>query len=399
MPDDTLRIGVITWRTFPPNLHIQHVIDYLSEHGHEVKLICEAPGENLRNDTINGVSVEWVAPKNDNILRQLCFHAGFFDYHWYRRLKSFINRNSFDLLHVIDLYPIPTVLRANKNDIPVVAGFRELYPEAMQQHKQAMHFVQRIVRPFWRYKRLERKALAAVDGVLTESPVARNHYLETYNLDSNRVGVCKCVPDIERLRFIADRVNPPEYQEDIVVTYAGKFTPQRDLTTLLRAVAKLSSSSNSVRLLLVGDGPIRESLEQTANYLGIENKVTFTGWVDFERMFDYLAASDIGVCSARPGNMDSECSGPNKLYQYMYMQMPVIVGNLEMMSKIVRRYNAGIVVPSEDEEAMAAAIKNLRDEPDRAREMGQNGRRAVENDLNFANEGGSILEMYRTVLA
>lgn len=394
----SLRIGLVRWSSYPSDIRSRRVLNYLTERGHEVHFLCENDGTQPPEETIDGVHVERVPPKNHSVLRQVFYHATFVDYVWYQRLKLFLKSTQVDLLHVVDLFPLPTVLHATHGSLPIVADLRELYPESMQEHKETMRLHQRLLRPFWRYKRMEREALKQVDGLMTESSVATDHYAESYGFDRDRIVVSQSAPDLDRLREIEAQIDPPAYPDEFVVTYVGKFTPQRDLETLLRSIAALEHTAVPVRLLMVGDGPDYERLVDLAEELNVSDQIEFTGWVEFKRMFDYLAASDVGICLCRAGNMDSECANPNKIFQYMFMGLPIIVADLAAMRQTIERTGSGLVVPPEDSQELAEAIERLHEDAELAHELGQNGQRSIREELHFANEGDSLLKIYRTVL-
>ena len=395
---EELQIGLIRWDSYPPDMRAHRVSKYLTNQGHDVHFLCENDGTQPDREEINDVTVERVKSKNDSVLRKAFFHATLMDYHWYKKIKHSITHSSFDLLHVIELNPLRTVILANKNKLPIVADLRELYPESMVAHKKSMRFHQRLLRPIWRYKRLERNVLSQVDGLIVESSVAKSHYVENFDIDPERVVVSRNVPDLQLLREIAEDVNPPDYPEEFIVTYVGNFTTQRDLATLLRAVDLLREDGLSLRLLMVGDGADRERLEGLTDELGISDCVEFTGWVSYERMFDYLAASDVGISLCQKGNKDSECAIPNKLFQYMFMHVPPIVGDFPAMREVIEDTDSGLVVPCENPEELAKAIRKLHTDRDLLEELGKNGHRAVVEEYNFANEGRSLLDIYQKVL-
>ena len=81
--------------------------------------------------------------------------------------------------------------------------------------------------------------------------------------------------------------------------HVGTLTPVKDHVTLLRALAKVRDSDASVRLDVVGGGPLRESLEQLAAALGVQEGVRFRGDVDHGRLPDLYRAAQAVVVSSR----------------------------------------------------------------------------------------------------
>lgn len=245
---------------------------------------------------------------------------------------------------------------------------------------------------------MEKKLIKQASGFITESSAATKHYTNTYGIDQDRIIDVRCVPDLERLQKIKANVGSQSYPNEFVITYAGNFTAQRDLHTLIKAVAEFNDTSPSVRLLMIGDGPVFDDLVDLTEQLGISDRVEFTGWISFERMFDYLAASDVGTCLCLPESKDSSTAKPNKLFQYMFMGLPVIVGNLRAMRQTITKAQSGIVVEPNDVDDLVSAIRRLYENNDLVHELGQNGKQAVLEEMHFQRDGKSILELYRTVL-
>lgn len=80
-----------------------------------------------------------------------------------------------------------------------------------------------------------------------------------------------------------------------LLLYAGRMAKEKNVSFLLRVLAHLLQKKHDVHLLLVGDGPERNQLEEEAKQLGIEDRVTFTGALPRERLVDYYQQADVFV--------------------------------------------------------------------------------------------------------
>jgi len=89
------------------------------------------------------------------------------------------------------------------------------------------------------------------------------------------------------------------YEEnDIVLAYVGRIGPEKNLPFLLRAYAGVVQAVEQVKLLIVGDGPERENLEDRVNHMGLKKYITFTGRVPYEQVPAFLAMADIFVSAS-----------------------------------------------------------------------------------------------------
>jgi 1,2-diacylglycerol 3-alpha-glucosyltransferase len=86
--------------------------------------------------------------------------------------------------------------------------------------------------------------------------------------------------------------------DQVVLAYVGRLGPEKNLPFLLRSFAGTAAAFNFARLLIIGDGPERDNLEDLVQNMGIGDKVNFTGMVPYEHLPGYLASVDAFVTSS-----------------------------------------------------------------------------------------------------
>ncbi|TMC03651.1 MAG: colanic acid biosynthesis glycosyltransferase WcaI [Chloroflexi bacterium] len=176
--------------------------------------------------------------------------------------------------------------------------------------------------------------------------------------------------------------------DDLVVLHAGSMGAKQALDSAVRA-ARLAMD-DSVRLALVGDGPERPGLEALAG--GAVRLLPLQPDAVFVRM---LAAADVLLLSQRADVRDSVA--PSKLLTYMAAGRPVVAAAHpgSAAAHLVREAGCGVVVAPEDPEALAAALRGLRRDADRRRELGRAGRRFAEARF----DRGRVLAHWESLLA
>ncbi len=167
-----------------------------------------------------------------------------------------------------------------------------------------------------------------------------------------------------------------------VLLYIGTMDKARSLSLLLEAFARVSRDREEVRLLMVGDGNDKDSLERQAIGLGISDGVIFTGHVPQSAVPSFIAAADIAVSPVPPLNF-YQVSSPIKLFEYMAMAKPV-VANEEIFEQkeVLAQSGGGIAVPF-SAEAFAGAIIELLNNREKAVEMGQRGQEWVLKNRSY----------------
>ena len=169
----------------------------------------------------------------------------------------------------------------------------------------------------------------------------------------------------------------------------GRLTKQKDYPTLLRAFARLSGSD--LRLNILGDGDLRQSLTQMAQELGIADRVTFLG---FQRdPFSHMRRADIFVLSSRWEGFG------NVLVEAMAMGTPVVSTDCPHgPAEIIEDDQTGLLVPTQDPEALAAALQRLIDNPELRLRLGQAGQTRAQ-DFSATRIGAAYAQHFRAIAA
>ena len=138
----------------------------------------------------------------------------------------------------------------------------------------------------------------AVNLVISPSP-GMEKILRELEVESH----IEIVPNgVELTRFFqAEPLSRADYgfkEDDILLIYTGRLGPEKNLDFLLRAFAGVTQAVENVRLLLVGDGPLKEDLKEFAGDLRITDSIQFTGLIPYDNMPGYLAMCDAFVTAS-----------------------------------------------------------------------------------------------------
>jgi colanic acid biosynthesis glycosyl transferase WcaI len=168
--------------------------------------------------------------------------------------------------------------------------------------------------------------------------------------------------------------------DEFLAMYSGSVGGKQGLETFVEAGAEFERAEG-VTCCLIGDGPYLSALKETARQLALR-RFRFCPLAPRESLAEQLSAADVLVLTQRKTVHDM--SLPGKLLYYMAASRPILaaVSRESETAKFLREHEAGLVTPPEEPEALAEAIWWLRSHPEAARELGRNGRRAVEERFN-----------------
>jgi len=146
-------------------------------------------------------------------------------------------------------------------------------------------------------------------------------------------------------------------KEHFVFAVASRLSAEKGLSDLLEAFAMLERRRKGVRLLIVGDGPVRETLEQQAADLDVGHAVIFTGMVPFEQMPLHLAAAD---AFAYASQVDTQAL---VLGEAMAAGLPVVAYDAPFTREIIEDDKNGLLAEP-NPRALSRKMQLLVDHPD-----------------------------------
>ena len=156
--------------------------------------------------------------------------------------------------------------------------------------------------------------------------------------------------------------------EGLAIGYVGRLVPQKGLDTLLQALARQRGAK--WRLTIVGDGPERERLENLASELRLAARVRWTGGLPAEQVANLWPDLDVLVQPSLALPDWREANG-QVLMEAMANEVVVLGTDSGVIPELIG--DAGLVVPSGDADALAAAVEKLSDQNTR-RALAQAGR-------------------------
>jgi len=187
--------------------------------------------------------------------------------------------------------------------------------------------------------------------------------------------------DSERVHVMENGVNPSRFplthraDGPFTVGFLGTLKPWHDVATLVEAFALLRQDGLDTRLLIVGDGPERASLEGLVGRLQIADSVEFTGKQTPAEVPQQLARMHVAVAPYRDDQ--PFYFSPLKIYEYMAAGLPVIASRVGHLESVVRDGRNGMLCPPSDPSALALKLKSLANDSSLAQHLGITAREHV----------------------
>lgn len=166
----------------------------------------------------------------------------------------------------------------------------------------------------------------------------------------------------------------------------GRLVPRKGQDRLIAAWPRVVRRVPDARLVIVGPGPLEQRLRRLAARSPCADRIVVTGEVPRGDLPLYLAAANVFAMPSRTrlGGLDIE--GPATVYlEAAAAGLPVVVGRSGGAPDTVVDGVTGVTVDGQSPAAVASAVSSLLGDPERARAMGQAGRRRVEREYTPAH--------------
>jgi len=213
--------------------------------------------------------------------------------------------------------------------------------------------------------------------------------------DRSRIEILPFSAAIETDNFRPSRTISQEPQ----ILFVGRMVERKGVPVLLKAVQRLKNQLPTLRLMLVGDGPLRKTWEAQVHALGLQDQVTFTGKIPQEALERAYETSDIFVLPAIVDSRgDTEGLGVVLLEALQY-GLPVIASRVGGIVDIVQHETTGLLVPPGDPGALARAIQRLVDHPDFAQKLVLQGQQHLKEHFTLESIAARLMDLYRRLQA
>jgi glycosyltransferase involved in cell wall biosynthesis len=290
------------------------------------------------------------------------------------------------IYHLHDPELLPFIPRLQKAGKKVIFDSHEDVPQQLLEKEwlPARRLVSRL------YTKVEKHYLRRTDAVIGVTP----HLVERLQTINPNVVMVTNYPVLDA--FYNEKDPAALNSKGAYLCFVGRISPDWNHLLIVQALQKMEG----VYYVLCGKPDSRDYLESLlqADRKGI---LDYRGVINHTEVPALYTSALAGVSWLMPtpnSGWKLGTLGNNKLFEQMAAGIPVIISDMTLWMDIIHRYDCGLVVPSGDVQELRDAVQGLLDDPERACEMGKNGRRAVEEEFNWTEQSKVLLKMYRDLI-
>jgi phosphatidyl-myo-inositol alpha-mannosyltransferase len=286
-----------------------------------------------------------------------------------KQVRRTLRDGRYDVVHVHSpLTPVLPLLAIEEADCPVVGTFHTYFDRSVAYSVFGPYF----------QKRLEMLSAAVV--VSHSTTLMLNKYFSAdWQIIPNGIDTDVFHPDVPL---------PKGFEKDVpTILFLGRFDPRNGLSTLIESFRRVRGAQREARLVVVGDGPLRDHYYRQAKGA---TDIKFVGAV-LEGRPSYYAHSTVYACPT------TKASFGITLLEAMACETPIVCSDILGFRDVVKHGREALMVPCGDRDAIADGLVQVLDDSSLANRLGTTGR-ANSLEYSWANVTSQVLDVYHSVL-
>ncbi len=285
------------------------------------------------------------------------------------------------VLHASDLYNLPAVASAARSlNRPYTYDARELYANVEAVDRNPLK------KAVW--TSIERRFIRGAAHVFTVSPSIAEILKKRYKIRRPTVIPNTPVPTTyTKSSYLHDwsGANPKEP----IILHQGQMRAGRGCEQLIRAISHLPDG----QVVFLGNGPLQPTLQALASEKNLGRRVHFHPAVPPEDLIQITASANIGVTLLQDSCLNHRYALPNKLFEYIMANIPVLGSNLPEIRRVITEHNVGLTANQADPQELAQTLHVMLSDKHKRIEWAKNAKKAAET-LNWTTSSETFLHIF-----
>lgn len=385
---------------FPPDPRVENEAVSLVEAGHKVFLFSLKYTDEESSEIIKGIHVErYQSNTLEYKLSALAYTFPFYTIMMQKKIRHFLTKVKAQAIHIHDIKIAEAVFRVNSSfKLPVILDLHDNLPEVMKLYPHLQKFPGKYIISPKKWKGKEKEFIQKSSKIITVSP----HFIKSLE---SRVPSQKenfvLVPNTIRKSFFEDyKVDNTvinKYKDNFVILYLGDTHLRRGLQTAISSIAILRKQIPNIKLVIVGKNTTDVVLQQQVQDLNLNTYIDFEGWQNVSLFQSYILSSHICI-SPLHRNLQHDVAYANKIFQYMSFGKPLLVSNATAQKELVELQKSGLIHEDRNVEDFTNKVLELYNSKALRDELGENGKRFVQNEFCWEQTSKNLLHLYNTIL-
>jgi glycosyltransferase involved in cell wall biosynthesis len=361
---------------FPPDIRVENEAVSLIEVGFEVQVLCLTHSDKKKYEVYKSIIIRRfkIDRKLKNKLFGLYLVIPIYHNIWMKQIEKVLSGNQFDILHIHDLPFSDIGLKLKKKyNLKLVLDQHEFFSDWINKNRFMNTFPGKIVKKLSNWEKYEKLVLPQGDLIITVADPLRNVYITKMGISAEKIISIPNTPDSRT--FNPENVRSEivkKYENDFVIFYAGGLDSLRGIDVVIESLRNISAKIINVKFVFAGKiGKSYDPVKHTAKK-GVTNLTEYLGYIDYELLPSYYAASDVCVFIPPSDRDEINKTIATKIYQFIQAEKPCIVGKAELMKRFVLENRTGFSIDENKPAEFAEAVIKIYNDPEIHKQISMN---------------------------
>jgi len=357
--------------------HVYYLSKELVKRGIDIKVICAKENGQNASEIIDDISIKRISSPfkftNTDITPVL---------------PIVLLREDFDVIHTHMPTPwtsdISIFIARIKNKKSIITIHNDMDKPG---------FINKLITKIYLYT-FFRLSLYLVSTIIIVNPNWENSFMSTGHLLKKYKNKIKVIPNGIDIDLFKYKKNIKRSKNEVLfVSILDKYHTFKGLKFLLTAFSITKQNISDIKLTVIGDGELKKDYVRLATDLGIRKDVNFIGVVSQKKLSSYYSKASVFVLPS----YEIEGFGI-VLLEAMACGLPVIATDITGLSKDIKKYDAGIVIPPKDPQILSESIIEMLINKKKAKEYASNAKKLITKKYRWEMIANKILSTYFNIL-
>lgn len=238
-------------------------------------------------------------------------------------------------------------------------------------------------------KTIGKWTLKSADKIICYTQIEKDKLANMLKIDGEKIRVIPNGVDTDLFRPDPNNNKRSNQSNAITILWVGRFVRGKGVEFIIHAAKILVKEVPDLKILLVGDGPLKEKIEGLIERFNLKKNVIIKEKIPNDNMPEVYQKSDIFVLPSLNEGV------PKTLLEAMACGKPVVLSEFPHLEELIK--NAGLTFSKGDVHALADKIMSLIRDRELAKELGNTGRKKIVEEHSWENTVSKTIELYEEV--
>ncbi|MCF8303739.1 MAG: glycosyltransferase family 4 protein [Bacteroidales bacterium] len=380
-------------KVFPPDERVEKEIESLNSAGYEVAIATlkfnqQLPDEEQKEGyRIYRRIISKFTYKTSVGILKFPFYFRF----WKKYLDTiFQAEKNIRVIHIHDL-PLAKlgIYYKRKRKVKFILDLHENWPALLATSHHTNTPLGKLLSSNRQWIEYEKKMIGEADSIIAVADEMKQRILP---YAGNNITVVENAISLKRINISTK----PKIEDNYLdLIYTGGINYHRGVQIVIQALPRIIEKIPNIRFHVVGSGAYMERIMTLTQETGVGDYVTFHGWKSQQEVYELINQSDLAVIPHLK-SVQTDNSSPNKLYQYMYIEKPILASNCKSIERVINKVGCGLIYADQSPEDLANKIIEMNSKD--MKTMAKKGKNAVLNKYNWEHEQKKLIGLYNDIV-